>query len=171
MTPDTVGPLSRSVQVDRLPAEGTAYTVEATAEEREALARDFGLPAIHALTGEYRMTGTSRRVHVTGHVKATITQTCVVTLDPFDSTLDEDVEVDFVAERRTEEAQPEVETDLDAPDAIVDGRIDLGSLTAEFLALGLDPYPRKPGANFEPGEEGRAPDSPFAALSRLKGSE
>ena len=33
----------------------------------------------------------------------------------------------------------------DAPDPIVDGKIDLGALAAEFMILGLDPYPRKPG--------------------------
>ena len=40
--------------------------------------------------------------------------------------------------------------DADIPDPIVGGRIDFGVLTAEFLALGLDPYPRKPGMAFEP---------------------
>ena len=34
------------------------------------------------------------------------------------------------------------------PDEIMDGQIDLGALAAEFLVLGLDPYPRKPGADF-----------------------
>ena len=46
--------------------------------------------------------------------------------------------------------------DADIPDPLVGGRIDFGALTAEFLALGLDPYPRKPGIAFEPvvaGEE------------------
>ena len=28
-------------------------------------------------------------------------------------------------------------------------QIDLGALAAEFLALGLDPYPRKPGVAFD----------------------
>ena len=40
--------------------------------------------------------------------------------------------------------------DVDAPDPIVDGKIDLGALAAEFMVLGLDPYPRKPGAEFVP---------------------
>ena len=35
--------------------------------------------------------------------------------------------------------------DEDEPDPIIDGKIDLGALAAEFFALGLDPYPRKPG--------------------------
>ena len=50
------------------------------------------------------------------------------------------------------------------------GRIDFGALTAEFLALGLDPYPRKPGITFEPvvaGEEA----GPFAGLRKLRDGE
>ena len=55
----------------------------------------------------------------------------------------------------------------DAPDPIVDGKIDLGALAAEFLALGLDPYPRKPGAEFAPPAADEPPDSPFDALAKI----
>jgi hypothetical protein len=53
----------------------------------------------------------------------------------------------------------------DQPDPIVEGRIDLGALAAEFMALGLDPYPRKPGAAFAPPAEAAGADSPFEALA------
>ena len=56
----------------------------------------------------------------------------------------------------------------DPPDPIVDGKIDLGALAAEFLALGLDPYPRKPGVAFDPPEPQGGRDSPFAALAEPK---
>ncbi len=49
----------------------------------------------------------------------------------------------------------------------MNGRIDFGALTAEFLALGLDPYPRKPGVAFEPVSAGEEP-LPFADLAALK---
>ena len=72
------------------------------------------------------------------------------------------------AARRT--AEPEtVEIDgEDPPDPIVDGKIDLGALAAEFFALGLDPYPRKPGVAFDAARRGRGRDSPFAALAKPK---
>ena len=56
----------------------------------------------------------------------------------------------------------------DPPEPIVNGRIDLGAVTAEFLALGLDPYPRKPGVAYEPAPERDPADSPFAALAKMK---
>jgi hypothetical protein len=52
-------------------------------------------------------------------------------------------------------------------DPIIDGQIDLGALAAEFLALNLDNYPRKPGVMFEAanaGGEASGTDSPFAVL-------
>jgi hypothetical protein len=170
MTPDTVGPLSRPVSVERLPPEGVDAVVEASAEEREALARDFKLPAIYALEGRYRLSGSSRRVRVAGRLKASIAQICVVTLEPFDSVVEEEVAIDFAASEdvATEDAASGASPGADGPDPIVDGRIDLGSLTAEFLALGLDPYPRKPGVAFDPPAADDDAVSPFAGLDQLR---
>jgi Large ribosomal RNA subunit accumulation protein YceD len=167
MTTDLASPLSRPTPVGDLPPEGIEVTVEASPQEREALARDFKLPAIHALTGAFRLSGTRSRVHVSGHVEAAVSQVCVVTLDPFDSAIRENVEVDFAAPGVAPAARP----GEDPPDEIVNGTVDLGALTAEFLALGLDPHPRKPGVDFtfEAGD-GR-PESPFAALGTLKRDE
>jgi uncharacterized metal-binding protein YceD (DUF177 family) len=153
--------------VDRLPPEGTEVVVETTDEERAALAADFNLPAIHALEGRYQITGSSRGVSVVGRVRAKIAQECVVTLEPFDSTVDEEVSVDFTLP--SQKSAPTGPEEADPPDEIVDGRIDLGTITAEFLALGLDPYPKKPGVEFSHEVKGEAAtDSPFAALARLK---
>jgi hypothetical protein len=63
---------------------------------------------------------------------------------------------------------------LDCPEPIVGGRIDMGPVIYETLATGLDPYPKREGASFawsshateNAGEE--KPESPFAALKRLK---
>ena len=67
----------------------------------------------------------------------------------------------------TNEAQTFSLADEDEPDPVIDGKIDLGALAAEFFALGLDPYPRKPGVAFDEEETNPEPtDSPFAALAR-----
>ena len=55
--------------------------------------------------------------------------------------------------------------DEDEPDPIIEGKIDVGALAAEFFALGLDPYPRKPGVEFVALAESPPADSPFAALA------
>jgi Large ribosomal RNA subunit accumulation protein YceD len=168
MTTALARPLSRPTPVADLPTEGIEMTVDSTPEEREALARDFKVPAVHALTGTFRLSGGLRRVHVSGRVEATVTQVCVVTLEPFDSDIREEVDVEFASGGGTAPAPPQGK---DPPDEIVNGTIDLGVLTAEFLALGLDPYPRKPGVDFAFDAGDDRPESPFAALEKLKRGE
>jgi hypothetical protein len=56
----------------------------------------------------------------------------------------------------------------DPPDELVGDFVDLGSITAEFLALALDPYPRKPGISFESPQAADVRDSPFARLAELR---
>ncbi len=160
-------PLSRLVAVDRLPEGGTRTTVDATPDECAALAAQFKIPAVHALHAEFRIKGTPRRMNVAGTVTGRVTQVCVVTLEPFETEVREEVDVDF-SEHLGPEPEGRDEADLDRPDEIVNGKIDLGALTAEFLALGLDPYSRKPGVAFEEGAAGADDASPFAALKGLK---
>lgn len=161
------GPLSRIVDVSRLPQGRGTVTVEATPAEAEALARDFGIPGLRDLVGRFDISGPTSRLVVTGTVEALVTQVCTVTLEPFETKVSEPVEVEFTD---TDQLAGTDAEDVEVPDPIVGGRIDFGTLTAEFLALGLDPYPRKPGASFEPVQAGEDV-KPFDALRRLKDDE
>ncbi len=177
-------PFSRPVSVDPLPDEGFEVEIEADAEERKALAALVGLVDIGKLGAVFRVTRRPQgRVNVKGQVSATITQTCVVSLDPFESAVSEEVDVDFTrlediekaaSERaKRERAMPRdqakfEEEDEDPPDPIIDGKIDLGALAGEFLALALDPYPKKPGVSFDEiiTETPEERESPFAILRK-----
>ena len=159
-------PLTRKIDVERLPQNGDTIRIDASAEERAALAADFDLPGVQELIGLFEVTGGPKRVHVKGQVRAQVTQVCGVTLEPFEASVLEDVDVVLAPATPAKSPEEEERRKIDPPDEIVDGRIDLGALTAEFLALGLDPYPRKPGVVFEPPESAEA-DSPFAALRGL----
>ena len=177
-------PFSRPLAVESVGENGLRLVLEASEEERSALAEQDGLLGISALTVEAEVTRRGRdRLGVKGRVRAVVAQTCVVTLEAFDSSIDEPFEVEYAPEAEAEaeyaRAMAEIEAaqdkagalaaQPDPPDPIVNGKIDLGALAAEFLALGLDPYPRKPGAEFSPliEDAGEKP-SPFAALSKLK---
>ena len=115
-------------------------------------------------------------------MSARVRQICVVSLDEFVSDVAEPVDVRFAPEAEVEElaaaraARPggDDEDLEDLPDPIVNGRVDLGSLAAELLVLGLDPYPRKPGVAFPdpvPDAAEELDASPFAALKALKGRD
>ncbi|WP_336488511.1 YceD family protein [Methylobacterium nigriterrae] len=161
---EQTGPLSRSFSVERLPQGSGVVTVEASQAECDALAKDFRIPAIRDLVGRFDLSGSLNRLLVTGTVEAVVTQVCTVTLDPFETKVSESVEVAFTD---TDQLAGTDAEDADVPDPIVGGRIDFGILTAEFLALGLDPYPRKPGAAFEETRIGEDV-KPFDALRRLR---
>jgi hypothetical protein len=155
-------PFVRPVRVESVPEGGVEHAIAADDAERRTLAKLHGLPAIGRLTAKFALSRAGRGiVRVRGDVKAEVTQTCVVSLEPFDVVLEEPVDVRFapvVAESSSRRGPPIAsaeagvfaEGDEDEPDPIVDGRIDLGALAAEFMVLGLDPYPRKPGVDFSP---------------------
>ncbi len=165
---------SRVVRVGAIPRAGQVIAIEAAPAEREELASFYRLPAITALTATLRVEPWGRGgARVTGAVHGEVTQTCIVSLDQFPATVDEDVDVRFAPQTAADsgsvtanETQTFSLADEDEPDPIIDGTIDLGALTAEFLALGLDPYPRKPGLAFDEERPNSEPtDSPFAALA------
>ena len=164
-------PFSRVARVDALPREGQTVTIEATSAEREALASFFELPAIAALTATLRLEPWGRGgARVTGAVHGELTQICVVSLEPFPATVDEAVDVRFAPHAAADSKPPVAKETLsladDEPDPIIDGKIDLGALAAEFFALGLDPYPRKPGVTFERSTKSEPTDSPFSDLAQ-----
>ena len=167
---------SRLVAVDRIPDLGCRETLEAEPAEMEALARRFGLVALSGFRGRLELTPWRKGgVKVSGDMRAKLTQTCVVTLEPFESEIAVPVERYFLGETNagaTALANLESLDADDEPDLIRGNEIDLGELAAESLGLALDPYPRKPGAVFEsgpePDEAPAKPESPFAALAKLK---
>jgi uncharacterized metal-binding protein YceD (DUF177 family) len=152
--------------------------ITASPEECVALAAALQIPAISAVKARFRIAREPRgRFLITGEVEARVTRDCVISLEPFETDVVEPVEIEFqqpASPARRGPPAPEREVDVaaevDPPEPIVDGRIDLGAVAREFLALGLDPYPKKPGVAFD---ETAAPDepsaSPFAVLGRLRG--
>jgi uncharacterized metal-binding protein YceD (DUF177 family) len=159
---------SRPVRVGTLPSEPIERAIEAEAEERAALAALYRLPTIAKLAATFAVRRVGRDgARVAGHVHAEFTQVCVVSLEPFPATLDERVDVRFAPPDEADETRRGEMMALDEedpPDPIVDGVIDLGALAAEFFALALDPYPRKPGVSFAPPAAESESASPFAAL-------
>ncbi|WP_439361695.1 YceD family protein [Bradyrhizobium sp. DASA03007] len=172
-------PWRAPVIVAQVPDTGLHRELEASAAERQAMAEIAGLREILSAHASFDVVPKSGgRVEVTGLVRGRIGQTCVVTLDPIESEIEEEVDLIFAPEAEArrladliEEGQDDQEPPdvADPPEAIVNGIIDLGRLATDALFLAIDPYPRKEGAVFE--AEVTAPDSedhPFAALKALQ---
>jgi uncharacterized metal-binding protein YceD (DUF177 family) len=139
---------------------------------RAALAKAAGLAALPRLEAGFDLTRHGREgVHVTGRVLATVGQNCVVTLEPMESEVDEPIDLLFTPAPSGVVQAGDVAEPYAAgteEELLRDGVVDLGALAAEFLLLGIDPYPRKPDAAFEAPVDEDPAAHPFAALAALK---
>lgn len=164
-------PWAVPVALDDIPEAGLHLEIEASPEIRAALAALAEVNEVLALSASFDLTRAGAGVHVSGRVHARVGQTCVVTLEPIENVIDEPVDVQFVPGADAAEAGHVVEAedeDEEPPEPLVDGKVDIGALATEFLLLGIDPYPRKPGAEFAPPQAKDAGDHPFAGLEALK---
>ncbi len=157
---------SRPVKARHIHGEPQSFTVEAGGDARAVLARRFCLPAIAALSGQFTLR--HERGGVIGarlSMRAKVTQLCVISNEAFEAEITEAVELRFVPAESFTEGDELASDSLEGPDEIPyeNDVIDLGEALAEQLALALDPYPRKPGAEL-PGEAMDGEGSPFAAL-------
>lgn len=157
--------LSRPVPFERVGPRGLEVTVEASAEECAALAERMGVPAVGRLVCRFKLSQEGKtRVRAEGHLRAVVVQTCVVSLENFQSVVEEDFRLRFVPAAEIRE-DPDLDDDDEVP--IENGLLDLGEAAAEQLGLALDPYPRMPGAELPVVEED-GDDHPLAELKRLK---
>jgi uncharacterized metal-binding protein YceD (DUF177 family) len=138
------------------------------------VAKLVGLRALPRLEATFDLAPEGpRRLRVTGCVAATVEQTCVVTLEGIENEVKEQVNLVF-APPHAASADGEIKRagaeslDLDVPEPLIGETIDLGGLITETLILGIDPYPRKPGAEFEAPPVADTGPHPFAALEALK---
>jgi len=174
---DSADPWSVPITVEQIPDTGLHRDIEASAAIREAMAELGGLREILSASASLDVTPKSGgRFHVAGHVRARIGQTCVVTLDLIENDIDEAIDLIFappeqipeLADLVDEAAESDVEIP-DPPEPIENGVIDLGRVATDALFLGINPYPRKPDAVFEPPVVAADPeDHPFAALKALQ---
>ena len=180
--PEPSPEFSRPVRLERLGRKATVKEISATARERAALARRFGLLGLDRLAATLRIGAADGAglIQLDGHLSAEAVQACVVTLEPVASRVEEDFRLFYSlkgdpveADAREIVVEPEGE---DPPEPLGPAGIDLGEVAAQQLVLALDSYPRAPGAaDTVPIEEERGPkpaaDGPFAVLGSLKRKE
>jgi hypothetical protein len=175
--PERADPWRVPLNVVQIPDTGLHRDIEADAAVRQAIAKLAGLRSVVSAQASFDVTPKSGgRFQVTGVVRARIGQTCVVSLDDIENEIDEPIDLMFAPPEQipqmadlVDEAEESDEETPDPPEPIENGFIDLGRLATDALFLGINPYPRKPDAVFEPLVEAADPeDHPFAALKALQ---
>lgn len=174
-------PFSYLVKVGHISANPVDVHIEADNRELAGLAVLWNVLSVEKLEADLKISRWKRDgVRVKGNVRAKIVQACVVTLEPVASEIDENFEQIFVPEDSKLARAPasdagEMVLDPDGPDlpeTFTGDAIDAGEVVTELAALAIDPYPRKPGVEFDghtedTGESDRKP-SPFAVLKDWK---
>lgn len=148
------------------------YAFEADGRARMEIARELGLAELTVLRGSLQVTPWLDGARIDGRYQASLTQVCSLTAEPLPVELDErfTLRVLPTGSPNAPASDSEIEIDPDAddpPDVLEDETLDLTGYVFEHLALDLDPFPRKPGAEFTPPQE-TAEISPFAVLKGLK---
>ncbi len=158
--------LTRVIELGRIGPAGLDVRVDANAAECAALAQRMNLPGVLSLRCDFHLSLDGEAVDTRGHLVARVVQTCILSLEEFEATVEERFKVRFVPSG--------TESDDEDPDSIDElpyegNAIDLGEAAAEQLGLALDPYPRMPGATL-PEELTQEHTGAFAALAALRRS-
>ena len=170
---DLAAPWRVPVAVEEIADTGQQFDLVADETVRAAVAKAVGLRDLPRFEAHFDVTRRGAAgLHVTGKISATVGQNCVVTLEPLANEVEETVDLLFEPSSTAPEMERQGEprphdVKLDAPEPLIGGVVDLGVLATEFLILGLDPYPRKPGAVFETAHDGKPDGGPFDVLARL----
>ncbi|MGH7017760.1 MAG: YceD family protein [Caulobacteraceae bacterium] len=161
----------RLLSWDEARSYSRVIALEADEKERARLAQSLALEHLSFLAVEILLRPWLDGVEIGGRLRAVAGRICGLSLEPFDEPIDHHFQVRLTP-ARGESARPaahviDVDPHEDSSEEVEGAGVDLDRIIFEELALALDPWPRKPGAVFEPPET-PAPDSPFSSLSRLR---
>ncbi|RCL02080.1 MAG: hypothetical protein JSC189_000889 [Candidatus Tokpelaia sp. JSC189] len=175
--------LSYPVNVRSFPTKGFDLVLDIGAKERRKLADNHGLLSVDEFSVDFHLRLWKRQgIKLQGHIKAFVTQKCIITAESIKNYICQSFEVIYVprdsrlAKFFRDEDVRELFLNIEGPDApeIFEGKeIDIGAVAEEFFELSIDPYPRNQGALLkneisENGGGGEAAQSPFPVLECLK---
>lgn len=176
--------LSHEINIAVLPGKGRRVKLEPNEVESMELANEAGIVSVEWCLCELEFRRWRRDgVAVTGTVKANITQECVVTLEPIQTKIDEQIDRTFLPDG-SKLLRPRLSSDgemivdfegKDEPEMFLGETLDAWEIAMEHFILGIDLFARKPGAEFvissdteKDSEIDQSEEkSPFAALKGL----
>jgi uncharacterized metal-binding protein YceD (DUF177 family) len=168
MTSDEAVEFSRPIALSQAHDHAVEEALEALPDECGALAKRFDVRSISSVSAQLHVAPHAQGFCVTGVVTADVVQTCVVTGEAVAAHVEAPINVLLWTQ--------EVEGDLDMLEEaygvddiepIESDDYDLGEMSAQYLALAIDPFPRKKGASLDAILPQRK-TNPFSVLSQLK---
>lgn len=176
--------LNVSVSVVNLTPRGKKVTFEADKEACELLVRNHAIHKLNHFSFDVHLTPYNKvGVKMHGTLKAEFEQLCVVSLEPIEQSIEEEMTVFFLPEGALEQnnkdfRNKEIIVDLeetDEPEIFSGNTINIGKIAEEFFELAIPVYPRSDKAVIEEkwscSEDDKLPsigEQAFKALSKLK---
>ncbi len=153
----------------------------ATPEECEALARRFHILAVKDVSAEFKILHDQEEgcFKIDGRLKGSVIQASIVSQSPVEELIEEVLHIKIRLLAPDEDYDENIIDELDDLsediEYIKEGKVDVGELVAQYLALSLNPYPRNEGESLgdnshheDEGENEKR--NPFDILSTLKKS-
>jgi len=170
---------AKTLQLQKLPKSGTRIKYDASDDVLAELTPEIGVVActrldFNIVAKHWRQNGAM----LTGTVKASVVQECVVTLERIENEINVEIVRQFTAsddkifdKQKIEDGalllDPEAD---DLPDVLENNTIDLWEVVVEELNLNIDPYPKKENLATKTAvdtEYDEKDEKPFAALQAL----
>jgi hypothetical protein len=172
--------LSEIYNLARLGNAGDTVRIEADENQRAVISTLAGALSLPRFVAEVDLKKTSpTHFHLSYRLEVEVVQACVVTLEPVTANIDHAFTRELHFSGTGRHLPETAGLDLsgedfsleegDEPEEIESLHYDLAGPALEEFLLALDPYPRCPDVEFDPGAgEGARPESPFAILKNLK---
>jgi uncharacterized metal-binding protein YceD (DUF177 family) len=162
---------SRPVPLARLGAGVLRRQIEATPQEREALARRLGLLALDRFEATVELRREAcKTILLEAEFSAQFVQECVVSLEPVPDAVSDRFALRY-GPARAEDGEIVLAGDEEPLEPLEGDAIDIGEAVAQELSLALPEFPRFADAAVEAGDSAGPGPGPFAALARLKKPE
>lgn len=161
-------------------ARDHAFSITADAETMAALAAELEFSGLKKLRFEGTIAPAGKRDwSLSGTLGATVTQPCVVTLEPVTTRIDAPVRRTYMADfAEPTPDDPDAEVEMPDDDNVepLPATLSLDAIAVEALALAAPDYPRAEGAELgelrvtEPGKDPMSDEDvkPFAGLKALR---
>jgi len=183
---------SHFIDSDKIDVKPHEVKIEANTAQRKALCHRLGVQEIKHLSAglTVQRNQVNKSIEIEGKITADLTQSCVITADSVEEHVEEVLQAWYAdtsgavslskAKRDRlpdiEKAEQPIIEEVDDPEPVINGKIDLGELVTQHLSLSLNPYPRAKNAEWpettnEDDEESALYDNPFAALKEWKANE
>lgn len=162
---------AKTLPLSELDATPERHTLTASGDDLARLAAFLNVPGVDALSGEATVAKHGPLVRVDGVLRARLERQCVASLEPMEEVVEEPFSVTFTEEIPDVLPNDEVEADLDAPEPLHRGVLDLADVFLEQLVLAISPHPRKTDAEGLVDPRAGEKISPFDILERLRGGQ